>query len=102
MECTWAGNGGFVVQVVGEIPDRVGDDDDQVGDDGGRGLKGVEEGVEVADDIVKELVHQFGLLHFGDVDDDFSAGAGHPAGFGVGAAAAGEDEDAGIGPFKGR
>ena len=40
LECTWAGNGGFVVQVVGEIPDRVGDDDGQVGDDGGRGLKG--------------------------------------------------------------
>ena len=90
--------------IRGEIPDRVGDDDGQVGGDGrrGRALEGGEEGVEVTDDIVKELVHQFGLLHFGDVDDDFFAGAGHPACFGVGAAAAGEDEDAGIGPFKGR
>ena len=52
-------------------------------------------------DPVKELVHQFRLDHFGDVDEGALAVAGHPAGFGVGAAAAGEDEDAGIGPFEG-
>ena len=50
---------------------------------------------------VKQLVHQFRLDHFGDEDDGAFAAAGHPAGFGVGAAAGGEDEDAGIGPFEG-
>ena len=57
--------------------------------------------VDCAGDAVEEFVHEFGLLHLGDIDDDALAGAGHPAGFGVGAAAAGEDEDAGVGPVQG-
>ena len=54
--------------------------------------------VKAVADEVEEFVHEFGFLHFGDVDYDFFAGAFHPAGFGVGAAAAGEHEDAGVGP----
>ena len=54
-----------------------------------------------ADDGVEQLVHQLGFHHFRDVGDDLPAGAGHPAGFRVGAAAAGEYEDAGVRPFQG-
>ena len=68
--------------------------------DGGLGEL-VDQFVEGAGDAVEEFVHQFGFLHLGDVDDDFLAGAGHPAGLGVGAAAAGEDEHAGVGPVQG-
>ncbi len=57
--------------------------------------------VDCAGDAVEEFVHEFGFLHFGDVDEDAAADAGHPAGLGVGAAAAGEDEDAGVGPAQG-
>jgi len=65
------------------------------------GLQLADELVNCAGDAVEEFVHEFGLLHLGDVDEDFAAGAGHPAGFGVGAAPAGEDEDAGVGPAEG-
>ena len=64
-------------------------------------LEGGGEGVEVTHDIIKELVHKLRLDHLGDVDDDFFAGSGHPAGFGVGAAAAGEYQDARVRPRQG-
>ena len=57
--------------------------------------------IQVPNDPVEELVHKFRLLHFGDVDENLPPGAGHPAGLGVGAAAAGKDENAGVGPFQG-
>ena len=50
---------------------------------------------------VKKLVHQLWLDHLGDIYNRAFAAAGEPAGFGVGAAAAGEDEDAGVGPIQG-
>ena len=50
---------------------------------------------------IEEEVHEFGLDGFGDVDEGAFAAAGEVAGFGVGAAAGGEDEDAGVGPFQG-
>ena len=50
---------------------------------------------------IEEEVHEFGFDGFGDVDEGAFAAAGEVAGFGVGAAAGGEDEDAGVGPFQG-
>ena len=61
---------------------------------------GSDQVIEAPDDGVEELVHQLRFDHFRDVGDAAPAGAGHPAGFGVGAAAAGEDEHAGVGPFQ--
>ena len=50
---------------------------------------------------VKQLIHQLRLLLFRHIDNSFEAFAGEPASFGVGAAAAGEYEDADIGPKHG-
>ena len=57
--------------------------------------------LEVSHNPVKQLIHQLRLLLFRHVDNGSEAFAGEPAGFGVGAAAAGEYEDAGIGPTHG-
>ena len=51
-------------------------------------------------DEIEQLVHELCFLHLGDVDNDFFAFAGEPAGLGVGASAAWQNEDAGIGPFQ--
>lgn len=64
-------------------------------------LKEADQVVGVVHYLVEQPVHQFWLLHLRDVDYNFLSAAGHPAGFGVSAAAAGENQDAGIGPFKG-
>ncbi len=64
-------------------------------------LNNPEQIIEVVHNPVKELVHQLRLLLFRHVDDGFETFAGEPAGFGVGAAAAREYEDAGIGPAHG-
>ena len=64
-------------------------------------LNVVEKGIQTPHNPVKELVHQLWLLFFRHIDDGFEAFAGEPAGFGVGAAAAGEYEDADIGPKHG-
>ena len=55
----------------------------------------------VAHNAIKQLVHQLRLLLFRHVDNGFEAFAGEPASFGVGAAAAGEYDDADIGPKHG-
>ena len=68
---------------------------------GGARSEAVHQLLKAADDFVEELVHQLRLHHFGDVDDDALAAAGEVAGFGVGAATAGEEEHAGIGPLQG-
>ena len=57
--------------------------------------------IQIANHFVEQLVHQLWLHHLGDVSYDAFAGAGNPSGLGVGTAAAGEDEDAGIGLLKG-
>lgn len=46
---------------------------------------------EVAGDGGEEFVHQFGLLHFGDVGNGLAASSGEPACFGVGTATTRED-----------
>ena len=50
-------------------------------------LQGGEEFVEAACDEVEELVHEFGLLGFWDVDDSLAATTGEPACLSVGALA---------------
>lgn len=50
---------------------------------------------------VKHLIHQLRILLVRDVGNDLLAGTGHPAGLGVGGAAAGENQDADIGPTHG-
>ena len=57
--------------------------------------------LQTPDYLIEELVHQFRFHHFRDVDDDTFAFAGHPAGFRVGTAAAGEYKDTCVGPFQG-
>ncbi len=50
---------------------------------------------------VKHLIHQLRILLVGNVGNHLLAGAGHPAGLGVGGSAAGEYQDADIGPTHG-
>ena len=50
---------------------------------------------------VKQFIHQLRLLLFRHVDNGSEAFAGEPAGFGVGAAAARKDQNAGVGPEHG-
>ncbi len=50
-------------------------------------------------DAIKHLIHQLKILLIGDVGNDLLPGTGHPAGLGVGGSAAGEYQDADIGPF---
>ena len=57
--------------------------------------------VKIVHNPVKQLVHQLRLHHFRNVHDDALPGTGHPSGFGVGAAAAWENEDAGVGLLQG-
>ena len=45
--------------------------------------------------------YQLRILLIGDVGNDLLPGAGHPAGLGVGGSAAGEYQDADIGPSHG-
>ena len=52
-------------------------------------------------DAIKHLIHQLRILLVGDVGYDLLAGAGHPASLGVGGSAAGEYQDADIGPSHG-
>lgn len=57
--------------------------------------------IKIVHNLVKEFVHQLRPHHLRDINDDALAGADHPAGFGVGAAAAREYEDAGVGGLEG-
>ena len=50
------------------------------------------------DHLVKNLVHQFGLLFFRNIHYRFESAAGEPAGFGVGRPAAWQDKHTGVGP----
>lgn len=50
---------------------------------------------------VKELVHELGFLHFGDIDDDPFAGAFHPAGFGMGTATTRKHQQTCVSPVQG-
>ena len=50
--------------------------------------------IKIAHNPVEEFVHQLRLNHFRDVGDNAFPGTGHPAGFGVGAPAARENEHA--------
>ena len=52
-------------------------------------------------DAIKHLIHQLRILLIGDVGYDLLAGTGHPTCLGVGGSAAGEYQDADIGPTHG-
>ena len=52
-------------------------------------------------DAIKHLIHQFRILLLWNIGNDLLAGTGHPAGLGVGGSAAGEYQDADIGPAHG-
>lgn len=57
--------------------------------------------LQISANKVKQLIHQLSLLHFRDIDNDFLSSSFHPAGFGVGAAAAGEYQKARVCPIQG-
>ena len=57
--------------------------------------------LQTPDHLIEELVHQLRFHHLRDINYDTFAFTSHPAGLGVGAAAAGEYKDTGVGPFQG-
>ena len=61
-------------------------------------LQGFKEVVHRTDDLVEDLVHQFGFLLFRNIDHRLQAAAGKPAGLRVCGPAAGEDQYAGVCP----
>ncbi len=58
-------------------------------------IKTFDQVIEIVHDLVKEFVHQLRLLHFRNIDDDALTHSSHPTCFGMSAAAARKNEDAG-------
>ena len=57
--------------------------------------------VKISADQVKELVHQFCLLHFRDIDYHPLTSSFHPSGFGMGTSAARKYQQTGVRPIEG-
>ena len=54
--------------------------------------------IQIPADEIKKFVHQLGLLHFRDIDNDLLSGTCHPPGFGEGATSTRQDQQASVRP----